>query len=156
VRYLLEKLISIHLVKHSLIYSMRNLHTMLKESPLNLSWNSSKQSPSAHPIIMLWVLISSHLHLVLPHGPFPWSCLIKVTYMFANTSYAVNSSWWHCYDERKLRTSKLKLNSVAWVRKRTERLSDRRLSAKLMPTLADRGCRVVSATIPPQSLISVF
>jgi hypothetical protein len=35
-------------------------------------------------------------------------------------------------------------------------LSDRRLSAKLVPTLADRGCRVVSATIPPQSLISVF
>jgi hypothetical protein len=32
----------------------------------------------------------------------------------------------------------------------TDRLSDRRLSAKLVPTLADRGCRVVSATIPPQ------
>jgi hypothetical protein len=30
----------------------------------------------------------------------------------------------------------------------TDRLSDRRLSAKLMPTLADGGCRVVSATIP--------
>jgi hypothetical protein len=28
----------------------------------------------------------------------------------------------------------------------TDRLSDRRLSAKLVPTLADRGCRVVSAT----------
>jgi hypothetical protein len=27
-------------------------------------------------------------------------------------------------------------------------LSDRRLSAKLVPTLADRGCRVVSATNP--------
>jgi hypothetical protein len=38
----------------------------------------------------------------------------------------------------------------------TDRLSDRRLSAKLMPTLADRGCRVVSATIPQQLLISVF
>jgi hypothetical protein len=38
----------------------------------------------------------------------------------------------------------------------TDLLSDRRLSAKLVPTLADRGCRVVSATIPPQSLISVF
>jgi hypothetical protein len=37
-----------------------------------------------------------------------------------------------------------------------DQLSDRRLSAKLVPTLADRGCRVVSATIPPQSLISVF
>jgi hypothetical protein len=38
----------------------------------------------------------------------------------------------------------------------TDRLSDRRFSAKLVPTLADRWCRVVSATIPPQSLISVF
>jgi hypothetical protein len=37
----------------------------------------------------------------------------------------------------------------------THLLSDRRLSAKLVPTLADRGCRVVSA-IPPQLLISVF
>jgi hypothetical protein len=30
----------------------------------------------------------------------------------------------------------------------TDRLSDRRMSAKLVPTLADRGCRVVSAIIP--------
>jgi hypothetical protein len=29
------------------------------------------------------------------------------------------------------------------------RPSDRRMSAKLVPTLADRGCRVVSATDPP-------
>jgi hypothetical protein len=40
--------------------------------------------------------------------------------------------------------------------KYTDRLSARRLSAKLVPTLADRGCRVVSATIPPQSLIFGF
>jgi hypothetical protein len=38
----------------------------------------------------------------------------------------------------------------------TDLLSDRRLLAKLVPTLADRGCRVVSATIPPQSLIFGF
>jgi hypothetical protein len=38
----------------------------------------------------------------------------------------------------------------------TDLLSDCRLSAKLVPTLADRGCRVVSATIPPQSLILGF
>jgi hypothetical protein len=30
----------------------------------------------------------------------------------------------------------------------TDRPSDRRLSAKLVPTLADRGCRVVGATNP--------
>jgi hypothetical protein len=48
-------------------------------------------------------------------------------------------------------------NSVAWVRKRElYRPNDRRLSAKLVPTLAGRGCRVVSATNPPQSLISVL
>jgi hypothetical protein len=37
-------------------------------------------------------------------------------------------------------------NSVALVRKRTNRPSNRRLSAKLVTNLADRGCRVVSAT----------
>jgi hypothetical protein len=45
-----------------------------------------------------------------------------------------------------------------WLESASElyRLSDRRLSAKLVPTLTDRGCRVVSATNPPESLISVF
>jgi hypothetical protein len=40
-----------------------------------------------------------------------------------------------------------------WLESASElyRPSDRRLSAKLVPTLAIRGCRVVSATIPPQS-----
>jgi hypothetical protein len=41
-----------------------------------------------------------------------------------------------------------KKTSVALVSKRTIRPSDRRLSAKLMPTFADRGCRVVRATDP--------
>jgi hypothetical protein len=41
-------------------------------------------------------------------------------------------------------------NSVAWVRRRElHRPNDRRLSAKLVPTLADRERRVVSATNPP-------
>jgi hypothetical protein len=48
-------------------------------------------------------------------------------------------------------------NSVAWVRRRElYRPRDHRLSAKLVPTLADRGCRVVSPTNPPESLILVF
>jgi hypothetical protein len=51
---------------------------------------------------------------------------------------------------------KSKLHGLSLQANYTDRLSDRRLSAKLVPTLADRGCRVVSATIPPQSLISVF
>jgi hypothetical protein len=52
--------------------------------------------------------------------------------------------------------SKTKLHNLSPQANYTDRLSDRRLSAKLVPTLAGRGCRVVSATIPPQSLISVF
>jgi hypothetical protein len=51
---------------------------------------------------------------------------------------------------------KTKLHGLSPQAKYADRLSDRRLSAKLVPTVADRGCRVVSATIPPQSLISVF
>jgi hypothetical protein len=49
-----------------------------------------------------------------------------------------------------------KLHGLSLQANYTDQLSDRRLSAKLVPTLADRGCRVVSATIPPQLLISVF
>jgi hypothetical protein len=40
------------------------------------------------------------------------------------------------------KTKQKKTNFVAY------RPSDRRLSAKLVPTLADRGCRAVSATDP--------
>jgi hypothetical protein len=43
------------------------------------------------------------------------------------------------------------LNSVALVRERTIP-SDRRLSAKLVLTFADRGCRVVSVTEPYGSI----
>jgi hypothetical protein len=52
--------------------------------------------------------------------------------------------------------TKTKLHGLSPQAKYTDRMSDRRLSTKLVPTLADRGCRVVSATIPPQSSISVF
>jgi hypothetical protein len=51
---------------------------------------------------------------------------------------------------------KTKLHGLSPQANYTDRLSDRRLSGKLVPTLVDRGCRVVSATIPPQSLIPVF
>jgi hypothetical protein len=40
--------------------------------------------------------------------------------------------------------TKLKLNPVGWVRERLYRLSNRRLSPKLMPTFEDRECHVVS------------
>jgi hypothetical protein len=45
-------------------------------------------------------------------------------------------------------SDELKLNSVALVHKELYRPSDRRLSAKLVPTFADRRCRVVSVTDP--------
>jgi hypothetical protein len=44
--------------------------------------------------------------------------------------------------------SQKQTNFVAFVCKRTYRQSDRRLLAKLVPTLAERGCRMVSATDP--------
>jgi hypothetical protein len=42
------------------------------------------------------------------------------------------------------------LNSVAFSSQAnyTDLASDRRMSAELVPTFADRGCRVVSATDP--------
>jgi hypothetical protein len=70
-----------------------------------------------------------------------------------------------CYDPRRITLlilfptktkTKTKLHGLSPQTNYTDRLSDRRLSAKLVPTLADRGCRVVSATIPPQSLFSVL
>jgi hypothetical protein len=36
------------------------------------------------------------------------------------------------------------INKAFWIQ--TDRPNDRHLSAKLVPTFADRGCRVVSAT----------
>jgi hypothetical protein len=52
--------------------------------------------------------------------------------------------------------TKTKLHGLSPQANYTDRLSDCHLLAKSVPTLADRGCRVVSATVPPQSLISVF
>jgi hypothetical protein len=52
--------------------------------------------------------------------------------------------------------SLLKLHGLSPHANYTDGLSDRRFSAKLVPTLEDRGCRVVSATIPPRSLIFGF
>jgi hypothetical protein len=58
-----------------------------------------------------------------------------------------------CFTEMLKKTKRHGLSTHA---NYTDRLSDRRLSAKLVPTLADRGCRVVSGTISPQALIFGF
>jgi hypothetical protein len=55
---------------------------------------------------------------------------------------------WHYVPLHVLLWTK-KLNSVAWVRERTvPTKNDRRLTAKLMPTFANRKCYVVSLTDP--------
>jgi hypothetical protein len=69
-------------------------------------------------------------------------------------STVIDETRWSTNEQDNLK--KIKLHGLSPQANYTDRLSDRRLSAKLVPTLADRGCRVVSATILPQSLISVF
>jgi hypothetical protein len=54
-------------------------------------------------------------------------CHITVTRVFLNT---------------------IKKSLMIWVRERTIRPNDRSLSAKWLPTVADRGCHVVSVTDP--------
>jgi hypothetical protein len=54
---------------------------------------------------------------------------------------------WHILSVAYIqKSSKTKENSVVLVRSELFRPSDRRLLAKLVPTLADRRCRMVSAT----------
>jgi hypothetical protein len=69
--------------------------------------------------------------------------------------HAVTPNWnLKCLNENmllKLKKKTTKLHGLSPQANYTDRLSDRRLSAKLVRTLADRGCRVVSATVPPQS-----
>jgi hypothetical protein len=62
--------------------------------------------------------------------------------------------WTLLLDGRKIGNKKL--NSVALVRERTiptERLTDRSLPMKLVPTFGNRGCRVVSAMDPHGSIL---
>jgi hypothetical protein len=70
----------------------------------------------------------------------------------------LKSNWTGCCCHvSSVQTVKLTYKQTPWLKSSSElyRLSDRRLSAKLVPTLADRGCRVVSAANPPRPLNSV-
>jgi hypothetical protein len=112
------------------------------------------------------------LRLSLPSGLFPSDFPTKILYAFVLQPFLSHPHWHDCnYIRRRVTSYEVShcalmtrnnsqqqtTNSVAWVRRNElYRPSDRRLSAKLVPTLADRGCRVVSATNLPQSLISVF
>jgi hypothetical protein len=53
-----------------------------------------------------------------------------------------------CFSRDLGRLPQKKLRGYSPPANYTDRASDRRLSAKLVPTLADRGCHVVSATTP--------
>jgi hypothetical protein len=52
----------------------------------------------------------------------------------------------HCFGN--LKSHKKKQNSMVWVRERTIPTKRRRLSAKWLPTFADKGCHMVSVTDP--------
>jgi hypothetical protein len=74
--------------------------------------------------------------------------LVRKDSCWATVCKQVQESEWVSEWQTNKQTNRT--NSVAWVRRRElYRLSDRRLSEKLVPSLADRGCRVVSATNPP-------
>jgi hypothetical protein len=80
------------------------------------------------------------------------NCIIIRTFIVSS----INTSLCEIKEISNRTKTKTKLRGLSPQANYTDLLSDRHLSAKLVPTLADRGCRVVSATIPPQSLISVF
>jgi hypothetical protein len=63
----------------------------------------------------------------------------------------IHKSYFGSHPTSNKHKTKKKLNSVAFSpqAKYTDRPIDRRLSAKLVPTFADIGCRVVSATDLP-------
>jgi hypothetical protein len=61
------------------------------------------------------------------------------------------SKWRLCLPNREKH-----LNSVTWVHERTIPTEDRRLSAKLVPTFADRWCHVVSSVTDPYGRIFEF
>ena len=73
-RVLLEKLTGLQLVKKFSTYcgTWRFITAVTSARHLSLSWASSIQSITPHPTSWRSILIlSSHLHLGLPSGPFP-------------------------------------------------------------------------------------
>jgi hypothetical protein len=78
-----------------------------------------------------------------PWGPFPWGSrykfvLISNSHLWHNSS---TNSCWHTLQKKK---------KTSWSKSASElyRPSDRRLSAKWLPTCGDRGCHVVCVTDP--------
>jgi hypothetical protein len=69
-----------------------------------------------------------------------------------------NISWTTATWDSVHKTGRKARNRTPWPSSASElyRPSDRRTLTKLVPTIADRDCREVSAADPPRSLISVF
>jgi hypothetical protein len=70
--------------------------------------------------------------------------LFSLSQLRQNTSNFIYIAAAYCYS---IKLSKTKLRGFT-PQSELYRPSDRRLSVKLVPTFADRGCRVVSATDP--------
>jgi hypothetical protein len=107
--------------------------------PVTLAWN---WTPAVHPVAHLysdWYIMPFYKKLGLSR------CMKMMNKPERNKSA---EKW-----SLMMRVAIKKLNSVALVCEHTIPTSDRRLSTKLVPTFADRVCRVVSATSPNGSIL---
>jgi hypothetical protein len=103
-----------------------------------------------------WRHIAEYLPWYL-YSPNWFSCLIYY-WLQMNQSMSMSGDYiWTCYQEHKDGAVKIGLTNLILIIKKTPRSesaselyrpSDRRLSAKLLPTFADSGCHEVSVTDP--------
>ena len=88
-RVLLEKLTGLHLVKFPAFHGTRRFITALTSvRHLSLSWASPIQSIYPHPTYWRSILISIHLHLVLPSSLLPSGFPTKTLYTPSPHPYA--------------------------------------------------------------------
>jgi hypothetical protein len=82
--------------------------------------------------------------LQTPHSVHTRNCITDKHSIKSKTNYRTVLEEKHINTEEQTK----KLRGFSPQANYTDRASDRSLSAKLVPNLADRGCRVVSATDP--------
>jgi hypothetical protein len=92
------------------------------------------------------------------------TCMVSLKYLMANFMHSAGKDrpmvcpcvYLDLFFANKFKANDLK--KTPWSESASElyRLSDRRLSAKLLPSCADRGCHVVSVTDPSGRILSVF
>jgi hypothetical protein len=115
-----------------------------KEGILDVDMRETWQSHKVVALSMLWFT-----HRCNGNEFFEHRYVICLSSLSANNCLQIQIC---LFVIQKVTKTKTKLRGLRPHANYTDRLSDRRLSAKLVPTLADRGCRVISA-ISPQSLI---